>query len=210
MSALTPAQQTALAQIASSSSEHIIGVDEVGMGCLAGPVTVAAAVFPAGWAHVRVKDSKLLTSKAREAADLIVRKEALAFCIESAPSTEIDEHGIHKTHAMLVEKVVLQCLSWFPAALIVQDGVLPVTIGGGPQNMVWLSKADVHVPAVSAASILAKVYRDAFMLKMSWEYPGYNFGTNMGYGTREHLDALREIGVCPLHRRSYKPVRRLC
>lgn len=206
MKLLSNDQRRALDEIASSPATHVIGIDEVGMGCLAGPIVVAGVVLPAGWRHKDVKDSKALNTKRREKADGIIRGEANAFCILTASNLEIDEEGLHEVHARLTEGVALQCLQWFPQALIVQDGNIPVSIGGRPQHMAWLAKADVHVPQVSAASVLAKVYRDSFMRKMSYEYPGYGFGTNMGYGTNEHMLALKELGACPLHRKSYKPV----
>jgi ribonuclease HII len=199
-------QILALQRIAESPSAHIIGVDEVGLGCLAGPITVAAAVFEKGWSHKKVKDSKALSPKGRQRADKIVREQALSYCIFSATNDEIDKFGLHTMKDRLTEQVVLQMLHYFPQALIVQDGNVPTVIGGRPQNMVWLPKADALVPAVSAASCLAKVYRDTFMCSMSYEYPGYGFGSNMGYGTDQHVQALRSLGACYLHRKSFKPV----
>ena len=203
----TAEQALALQKIADTPSRHIIGVDEVGLGCLAGPVTVAAAVFNKEWAHKKVRDSKTYTPRQRRQADAIVRKEALSFCIFSATNDEIDQTGVHQAKQRLTEQCVLKMLEYFPDALIVQDGDIPTVIGNKPQNMVWLPKADALVPAVSAASVLAKVYRDHFMYQMSYEYPGYGFGSNMGYGTEQHLKALREQGACYLHRKSFKPVK---
>ena len=203
-------QNLALQKIAQSTSPTIIGIDEVGLGCIAGPVTVAAAVVLRGWSHPAVRDSKKLKSaKQKRKADEAVRAEALSFCIYSASHEEVDAEGLRKVNERLTEAVALQCLQYFPDALIVQDGDVPAVIGGRPQNMVWLPKADIHVPAVSAASCLAKVYRDAFMHGLAPLYPGYGFETNVGYGTKEHKEALKVLGACPIHRRTAKPVRAL-
>ncbi len=190
-------------------SAHVIGIDEVGMGCLAGPVTVAAVVMPKDWKHELVRDSKTLKSmKSKRAADGAVRQGALTFCILSGTNEDIDREGLRKVHARLVEQAALYCLEHFPHALIVQDGDVPTVIGGKPQNMVWLPRADALVPAVSAASCVAKLYRDEFMWEQAKNYPGYNFQRNVGYGTPDHLEGLRKLGPCLLHRMSFKKVRK--
>jgi ribonuclease HII len=203
----TPEQQRALEKIQASTSPTVIGIDEVGMGCWAGPVTVAGVVVPARWDAEGVKDSKALSPKQRKRAEETIKSQALSFAILSASNVEVDTEGVHHARERLTEQVALLLLEHFPDALIVQDGDIPVVIGGRPQNMVWMAKADALVPAVSAASILAKVCRDEFMVAQSKLYPGYAFERNMGYGVPSHVDGLRRYGPCPLHRRSYKPVK---
>lgn len=202
------AQTTALLAIADSPSLHVIGIDEVGLGCAAGPVTVAAAVMLKGWAHESVRDSKDLTKPGHAKADAIVREHALSFCILSATNDEVDAEGLANVKDRLTEQCALTMMHYFPAALLVQDGDVPTVIGGRPQaNMVWLAKADIHVPAVSAASCIAKLYRDQFMIEQSKLYPGYGFETNAGYPTPKHKAALRSLGACRLHRKTVKAVK---
>ena len=205
---VTPGQQLALEKIAASLSTTVIGIDEVGMGCWAGPVTVAGVVVPKGWDAEGVEDSKSLSPRQRKKAEGTIKAQALSYAIFSASHEEVDRQGVGSTRDRLTEQVALQLLQPFPDALIVQDGEVPAVIGARPQNMVWLAKADVLVPAVSAASILAKVCRDEFMVAMSRLYPGYAFERNMGYGVPAHIAGLRKLGPCPIHRISYKPVKR--
>jgi ribonuclease HII len=205
----TEAQQRALEQIESSASAHVIGIDEVGMGCWAGPVVVAGVVLPKGWAHKDVKDSKKLSPKRREKAWQLLHEVVLTKVVLWASNEEVDRHGVRQVREWLTEGAALYCMRRFPEALIVQDGDVPAMVGGAPQNMVWLAKADVYVPAVSAASIIAKVSRDYYMHQAHVQYPYYGWNTNVGYGTELHSAGLLGHGACPLHRRSYKPVQRL-
>lgn len=205
----TEAQKWALGRIESYTSEYVIGIDEVGMGCWAGPVVVAGAVLPKGWSHKDVKDSKKLSPKRREKAWTILQESVLARAVLWADNTVVDQYGVHRVREWLTEGAALYCLRRFPEALIVQDGDVPAVIGGAPQNMVWLAQADVYVPAVSAASVIAKVSRDRYMKQMHAQYPHYGWGTNMGYGTDAHSAGLLVHGACALHRRSYRPVQRL-
>ena len=206
---LHESQIHALEKIGASDAEYVIGVDEVGLGSWAGPITVAAAVLPKGWSHPSVKDSKQLTKVGRRKADALIRTVALSHCILSSNNEEIDQVGIGTARELLTLVCIEYCLRYFPDALVVQDGDLPVLLGGPPSSyLVWLPKADVLVPAVSAASVLAKVYRDNFMMNQAQVYPGYGFETNVGYGSEKHMDGLHRYGLCPLHRRSYRPVKK--
>jgi len=203
-------QARALANINRSSANYIIGIDEVGLGPWAGPVTVGAVVMPKGWSHEEVRDSKKLSHKGRLRARTIILKTCLAHCTLDCTARDIDRYGIKKAHALLTEGAALYCLRRFPDALIVQDGDIPVAIDGRPYqySMVWLSKADVLVPAVSAASVLAKLHRDARMVELSRRYPHYDFEHNKGYHSLKHVEGLEHHGICSIHRRSYKPVMR--
>ena len=199
-------QELALEKIANSPSEHVIGIDEVGMGCWAGPVVVAGAVLPKGWSDPKVKDSKKLTPKQRVKAKAIILRESVAHVVLEASNVMVDQYGIGQVRDWLTEGCALYCLRRYPDALVVQDGDVPVVIGDQPQNMVWL--ANVYVPAVSAASVLAKVHRDSFMKFQATLHPHYGWNTNMGYGTPAHVSGLKSHGVTELHRRSYKPIKR--
>jgi len=199
-------KQRVLETIANYAGDYILGIDEVGVGSLAGPVTVAAVVVPKDWKHKKVKDSKKLTPNQRAEADSIVRKDALTYCIYSASNDDVDAEGIKAVVSRLTFKCARSLLHYYPEALVVQDGDDGVPLSGLTNNVVWCAKADELVPAVAAASVLAKELRDNFMISASYTYAGYGFGTNMGYGTKEHNLALRELGPSPLHRRSYKTV----
>lgn len=206
---LTEMQMRALEKIGASDAQYVIGVDEVGLGSWAGPVVVAAAVLPREWKHSEVTDSKKLSPKKREKADAIVREAVLMHCIFSGDNLEVDARGVHRMREALTVQASMKCLEYFPDALVVQDGDLPILLSGSPPpRLVWLPKADLLVQAVSAASILAKVYRDHFMKEQAKLYPGYGFETNVGYGSKKHSEGLEKLGVCPLHRLSYKPIRR--
>jgi ribonuclease HII len=204
---LSPQQERALERIASFSSELISGIDEVGMGSWAGPMYVAAVVLPKAWDHDEVADSKRLTHNQRVRALEHVMAEAKGHCVLKAEPADIDKHGIVKVRERLTEGCALYCRRRYPTALIVQDGDVPVEVDGGVMRVVWCPKADVIVPAVSAASILAKVMRDLFMKKMAEVYPGYGFETNVGYHSKKHCWGLEHLGPTPIHRLSYKPVR---
>jgi ribonuclease HII len=201
-------QELALEKIAKHTSEYVLGIDEVGMGCWAGPVVVAGVVLPKGWSHKSVRDSKKLSPKQRVKAKAIILHECLTHVVLEASNEMVDEYGIKRVRDWLTEGCALYCLRRYPKALIVQDGDVPVVIDGSPQDMVWLAKADVYVPAVSAASVLAKVHRDTFMVSQHKYYPHYGFNTNVGYGTPVHMAGLKAHGVTKLHRRSYKPIKR--
>lgn len=190
--------------IEESASPYVLGIDEVGLGAIAGPVTVGAVVLPKDWKHKGVKDSKRLSPKKREEAVPLIQQNALCYCILSAENKTIDEKGIYVVLADLVTQCVRSLLPYFPGALVVQDGIEPVPLAGITTNVAWMPKADAHITAVSAASILAKVHRDAYMMSISYTYPGYELGTNMGYPTPSHKKAVQEMGMSPLHRRSYK------
>lgn len=204
---LSPQQQSALDKIAASSAEQVIGIDEVGMGCLAGPVVVAAVVLPKGWSHDEVRDSKQLTHRKRlKAWQEHILPNALTYCVLSQPSTAIDAEGIWEVRGRLTEGAAVYCRAKFPSGLVVQDGDIPIEVDGSIRRVVWLPKADQLVAAVSAASILAKVSRDLYMKEAAKTYPGYGFETNVGYFSEKHRAGLEKLGPCPIHRMRFKPV----
>jgi ribonuclease HII len=208
---LSPKQRDALRLIEVSKAEYIIGIDEVGVGSWAGPLVVAGVVLPKGWAHAEVKDSKAFGSKKSMMRVLldVVYPAVLARCLLSHPSHTVDEMGVEKSQRLLTESVALFLRERFPDALVVQDGGPAIPIDGSLRGVISLPEADGYVPAVSAASILAKVSRDLFMREQSKVYPEYGFETNAGYHSLKHKLALKEYGPTPLHRRSFSPVRRI-
>ena len=189
---------------------RLAGVDEAGRGPLAGPVLAAAFVFPAAWildgipeAFCGLNDSKQLSEVRREAFfELLTRHAELQFCIAEVSPAEIDEVNIlHATHRAMNR--ALAELKPAPDHVLV-DG-LAVKSMRLPQTP--LVKGDSRSYSIAAASILAKVTRDRVMLEAERRWPGYGFAGHKGYPTPEHLDALRRLGPCPIHRRSFAPLR---
>jgi ribonuclease HII len=206
MKQLTNPQRYALEAVAAQpQGSFIIGVDEVGYGCIAGPVFVGAAVVRAGWKDPRVRDSKQLDHQQRQRAirDALVPPNLAFSVILGHTSQDIDKMGVHHARDDLVKQVVLRCRALYPHALVVMDGnELPFKL----DNMVCLPKADVLVTAVSAASILAKEDRDACMKELHQLWPMYGFSNHKGYGTGQHNSALARYGPCPIHRFSYRNI----
>lgn len=177
----------------------IAGVDEVGRGPLAGPVVAAAVVFPLGVFIPGVTDSKQLTARQRQALFPIVKKKALAFGLGLVWPDEIDRINILQASL----KAMADAVSRLPLTpdLILVDGDRPLP-GFAPQRC--LIGGDRLSHAIGAASVLAKVIRDKLMESWHFRFPQYHFYRNKGYGTREHLEALRRFGPCPLHRLSFR------
>lgn len=206
---LNTAQIHALEKIGRSESEYVIGIDEVGIGALAGPIVVGGVVVPKSWSDPAVKDSKLLSFKQRSVAlQQVIYEHNFPTCILFRHSTDIDADGVAKTLEQLTEGVALYFRRRFPDAIVVLDGDRGMPIDGSTKNVVWLPKADVHVPAVSAASILAKVSRDEYMIKQHEVYPYWGFNHNMGYPSKQHREAIAVRGISPIHRQSYSTIRR--
>ena len=207
---LTPVQVKGLANIDASKHEYVLGIDEAGMGCLAGPVVVAAAVLPKGWSHPDVKDSKTLSySKLEKAWNEVLHSACLTYCVLQGSNEYIDQVGIEVVRAHLTEACALYCRKRYPDSLIVQDGIRPVPVDGSERGIVCLPKADALVPAVSAGSMIAKLSRDTYMKGESRKYPGYGFDSNVGYFSKKHWWALNHKGVTPLHRKSFGKVKEL-
>lgn len=204
-------QIKALEAIEQHPSSVVCGIDEVGMGAWAGPVTVAAVVLPKGWANALVRDSKKTTPSQRKKAAEAVNKAALYSVILSMDHNVVDRIGIQGTRRALTESVGCMARLRFPHALIVQDGLpeTAVPIDGAMTGIICLPSADALVPAVGAASIIAKLYRDQHMEKMGAEFPGYDFQNNAGYHSLVHKKMLEKTGPCPIHRRSFAPVKKV-
>lgn len=180
----------------------LCGVDEAGRGPLAGAVFAAAVVLdPKGPRINGLHDSKALDAQTREKLAARIRGRALAWSVASASVEEIDAINILRA-SLLAMKRAVEGLGMEPDEVCVDGNVLP-PIGRPCRAIV---KGDQLVAAISAASILAKVARDAEMALLDARYPGYGFASHKGYCTPEHLAALRSLGPCEIHRRSFEPV----
>lgn len=180
------------------------GVDEAGRGPLAGPVVAAAVILDPEQPIKGLGDSKVLSEKKREQLFDEIRAKALCCCIAEASVEEIDSINILQA-TMLAMRRAVEGLRLKPAQVLVDGNRLPVL--KVPAEAIV--KGDAKVPAISAASILAKVYRDRLCKAMHESHPQYGFATHKGYPTAEHIAALREHGVSEWHRRSFAPVREL-
>ncbi|EEA00876.1 Ribonuclease H [Burkholderia sp. H160] len=186
-----------------SAEDIVCGVDEAGRGPLAGPVVAAAVIFDPAKPMIRgLDDSKALSANKREALYDKIVERALAYCIASASVEEIDSLNIlHAT--MLAMKRAVEGLSVVPT-LVKVDGNRCPTLSIRSEAVIG---GDALVKSISAASILAKVTRDRMLVELHQAYPMYGFDAHAGYGTPQHLAALREHGPCEHHRRSFAPVR---
>lgn len=183
----------------------IAGIDEAGRGPLAGPVSAAAVILPEAFTHELLNDSKKLTEKRREEVyDDLTGEAGVIWAVSFAEVEEIDEINILKaTHAAMARSVAR--LSVEPDFCLI-DGL---SVPGFPFVSEGIVKGDGKSFSIAAASIIAKVSRDRLMLEYAERYPEYGFERHKGYGTRQHLEALREYGPCPIHRKSFAPVAQL-
>lgn len=178
------------------------GVDEAGRGPLAGEVYAAAVILDPARTIAGLADSKVLTAARREELALEIKEYALAWCIASATVAEIDSLNILRATMLAMQRAV-QGLATMPQLALV-DGNQAPKLGCTVQTVI---KGDALVPAISAASILAKTARDADLLRLHALYPQYAFDQHKGYGTALHLQRLREHGPCVEHRRSFAPIK---
>ncbi|MCY4389920.1 MAG: ribonuclease HII [Desulfurellaceae bacterium] len=187
---------------------HIVaGVDEVGMGPLAGPVVAAAAVFPPSLSDERlpesfpagVRDSKTLTHKARERLEPEIRQVATGIGIGLVEAKEIDRINIYQA-GLKAMRLALDHLPIQPEHVLIDGRLLP----DYPIPQSTFTKGDRDIYSIAAASIIAKTYRDRLMLELDQRYPQYGFARHRGYGTAAHREALRTYGPCPAHRRSFR------
>ena len=177
------------------------GCDEAGRGPLAGPVFAAAVILPEGFFHPLLDDSKRMTERSRDILRPIIEQNAVAWAVEAVQPEEIDRINILNASITGMQRAVLR-LAVKPDLLLVDgnrfkplDGYAHVTVVHG----------DATYASIAAASVLAKTWRDEYMRKIAQEYPQYGWDRNMGYPTKEHIEAIREYGYTPYHRRSFHP-----
>ena len=186
-----------------SGLQLVAGVDEAGRGCLAGPVVAAAVILNQADVIAGLADSKTLTAPRRERLATRIRERALAYALGRADHQEIDRLNILQASLLAMQRAI-RVLGIQPQRVLVDGNHCP-TIRYPARAVV---NGDQTEACISAASILAKVCRDREMLDMEQKYPGYGFARHKGYPTRQHLLALSAAGICPIHRRSFAPVRR--
>lgn len=176
----------------------ICGVDEAGRGPLAGPVYAAAVILPSDCVIEGLNDSKKLTEKKREALFDKIKEKALAYGIARADEKEIDEINILNA-TFLAMKRAIASLSVRPDLALIDGNQKPHT----DIEEVTVIKGDAKSMSIAAASVLAKVSRDRFMLEMAEKYPQYEFARHKGYGTKLHYEKIAQYGVCDIHRRTF-------
>jgi ribonuclease HII len=179
----------------------LAGVDEVGRGPLAGDVVAAAVILPEKHSIQGLADSKALTAHQREALYKEIIEQAIDYSVARASVAEIDQYNILQSTMMAMRRAVMG-LKINPDFVVVDGNRLPKW--EYPAEAVV--KGDGRVEVISAASIVAKVVRDAEMLEYESQYPGYGFAKNKGYGTAQHMEALKRLGATPIHRRTFAPV----
>ncbi|MEO6513525.1 MAG: ribonuclease HII [Candidatus Saccharimonadales bacterium] len=187
----------------------LAGVDEVGRGCWAGPLVAGVVIMPENFRSedgpLKLRDSKKMSQKQRDSAATFIHEYALAVGLGWVWPEELDISGITLAVKMAMERALAEITTPYDELII--DG----NFNFFPDNTKAkaIIKADDIVPAVSAASIVAKVARDNYMHEISLKYPVYGFEKHVGYGTALHLAALKEFGICELHRTSYKPIKKI-
>jgi len=186
-----------------SDQETVAGVDEAGRGPLAGPVVAAAVILDAAWPISGLKDSKQLSARQRESLAEEIRAHSRAWAVAWADHEEIDRLNILQASLLAMARAVA-ALDVQPQRVLVDGNRCPAV----PQPVTAIVKGDATVAVISAASILAKVERDAAMCRLDALYPGYGFAVHKGYPTAAHLQALDRYGACAVHRRSFGPVQR--
>lgn len=186
----------------SDSVKLIVGIDEAGRGPLAGPVFAAAVIFDSSYENEEINDSKKLSEKKREELFIEIKEHALAYGIASVSADEIDELNIYEA----TKKCMLDALSQIkiPYDMIITDAMKLKT----EKPLVAMVKGDAQCLNVAAASILAKVSRDHYMEELDKKYPQYGFAKHKGYGTKVHMEAIKQYGpIEHVHRKSYAPIK---
>ena len=191
--------------VAAMGYSNICGIDEVGRGCLAGPLVAGAVVFDivdSEWI-TRVNDSKKLTPAIRTELSTLIKTKAKDWAVGLVDAKELDKVGL-TTATELAMKQAIDALTCLPDYLLLDY----VPIDSWEQPYQLIKQGDSSSYSIAAASIIAKVHRDQIMTKIDSEYPEYDFASNKGYGTKVHMEALSKYGPCDIHRRSLSPVQR--
>jgi ribonuclease HII len=176
------------------------GCDEAGRGCLAGPVFAAAVILPKRFSHPVLNDSKQLSEKQRNELRTVIEAEAISYAVASIDNNEIDHINILKASFRAMHLAIEQLKEKMQLLLI--DGNRFIKYKRIPHRCIV--KGDATYASIAAASILAKTYRDEFMLKLHQEFPYYSWHSNKGYGTEEHRRAIEQYGSCKYHRKSFR------
>ena len=187
----------------SNNTTNIAGVDEAGRGAWVEAVYAAAVILPEKFNLVGLTDSKKLTAKKREILFLEIQNQALDFCVATASAAEIDELNIHQATLLAMKRAILGLKKINPSKVLIDGKFVPEGLSIPATAIIG---GDSLIPAISAASILAKVSRDKKLLELDKKYPLYGFAKHKGYGTKAHLEAIQKYGVLDIHRKSYKPI----
>lgn len=179
--------------------KFICGVDEAGRGPLAGPVCVAAVILPIDCEIEGLNDSKKLSEKKRELLFDVIKEKAVAYCIAYGTLEEIEKYNILEATYLAMNRAI-EGLSQKPDFALIDGNRIPKGISVPCETVV---KGDMKSCSIAAASILAKVTRDRLMIEYAQKYPQYNFQKHKGYGTKEHYEAIKQYGVCEIHRLSF-------
>lgn len=182
----------------SQGFQTVCGVDEAGRGPLAGPVFAAAVILPDGLEDIGLNDSKKLTEKKRNALFDIIKEKAIAWCVASADEKEIDELNILNATFLAMQRAI-NGLSVSPDIALIDGNRRPNT---GIEE-VTIVKGDAKSVSIAAASVLAKVSRDRYMLELDKQYPEYQFAKHKGYPTALHYEMIKKYGISPVHRLSF-------
>ena len=188
-----------LKQFFSNKDTIECGCDEAGRGCLAGPVVAAAVILPQGFLHPLLNDSKKLSDKQRRFLRPIIEQNALAYCVGFVSNQEIDKINILQASFLAMNRAV-EGLKQKPELLLIDGNRFNNKTDIAFQCIV---KGDSLYQSIAAASILAKTYRDDYMLNLHKEFPKYHWDKNMGYPTKQHRQAIIENGISPFHRKSF-------
>ena len=180
------------------------GCDEAGRGPLAGPVFAAAVILPEFFHHPLLNDSKQMSEKDRDLLRPVIEQEALAWAVEAVGAEEIDNLNILWASVMGMQRAVRK-LAVKPEFLLIDGNKFRPFDGYSFKNYKTVVHGDATYASIAAASVLAKTWRDEYMRKLALEYPQYGWDHNMGYPTKEHIEAIKEYGLTPFHRKSFHP-----
>lgn len=183
--------------------EGIAGLDEAGRGSIAGPLVVGCVIFPPFYDNYEIDDSKLLSNKQRRKLLEVIKRDAIEYVVEIISVEEVDQYNIYRATQIGMERALKRLKTRVEAIL---TDAMPLKDYDNSLPLESIIKGDQKSVTIAAASILAKVTRDDIMIELNKTYPGYCLDRNKGYCTQRHVDALAEIGITDIHRKTYSPV----
>ncbi|MCI5744901.1 MAG: ribonuclease HII [Erysipelotrichaceae bacterium] len=186
-----------------SGKEIVAGLDEAGRGPIAGPLVIGICVFPPFYDNYEINDSKQLTDKKRRKLLEIIKRDALYYNFEVISVEEVDQYNIYAATQLGMERAIKR-MEKVPEAILTDAMPLPHIDKKIPLEAII--KGDCKSVTIAAASIIAKVVRDDIMIELDKKYPQYNLKQNKGYCTMQHMNCLKEYGICDIHRKTYEPV----